>query len=452
VSSGGGGRPSPQPSPHWGEGVGDPSPLGTQDSGLRTRRLFHGWKVVFAAICANFAYAEQYNSSYGIFVQAVGADTGWSRSVLSGVQTIGRLPEVILPVLLGPVVDRHGARWLVGLGGLVVGGAFMTLALIQEVWQLYLIRGFITAAGSVGLGTFLGTTISNWFVAKRGRALGFLSMGNAAANGLVPLLAAWLVEQWGWRVAWFWLGALIMLLAVPAVIFFRRRPEDVGLHPDGVEPSATESRSGAAGDQRRRTELLAADVVWTRGQILRQPTFWFVSLAFGISYFALSATNLHLIPYLNDMGYALTLAAAAIGLRAAVGFFGSPGWGFALERLPLRYLVALPFIFQALAMLPFLLSPTAAGLVVAMVLYGVGYAGTIVMAEFVWAYYFGRLSLGAVRSVYLPINQFLGAVGPLVAALMFDYFHTYNQVWVLLVIGFTLAAVLVQLARRPNER
>jgi MFS family permease len=189
--------------------------------------------------------------------------------------------------------------------------------------------------------------------------------------------------------------------------------------------------------------------VWTRGQILRQPTFWFVSLAFGISYFALSATNLHLIPYLNDLGYALTLAAAAIGLRAAVGFFGSPGWGFALERLPLRYLVALPFIFQALAMLPFLLFPTAGGLVLAMMLYGVGYAGTIVMAEFVWAYYFGRLSLGAVRSVYLPINQFLGAVGPLVAALMFDYFHTYNQVWILLVIGFTLAAVLVQLARRP---
>jgi MFS family permease len=404
---------------------------------------------VLAAICANFAYAEQYNSSYGIFVRAVGNDMGWSRSVMSGVQTIGRLPEVFLPVLLGPVVDRHGARWLVGAGGLVVGGAFMTLALIQEVWQLYLIRGFITAAGSVGLGTFLGITVSNWFVAKRGRALGFLSMGNAAANGVMPLLAAWLVEQWGWRVAWFWLGVLVMLLVVPAMICFRRRPEDVGLHPDGVDPGADEQQPRSAREQRQRAELLAADVVWTRGQILRQPTFWFVSFAFGISYFALSATNLHLIPFLNDLGYALTIAAAAIGLRAMIGFVGSPGWGFALERISLRYLVAVPFIFQALAMLPFLLLPTTEGLILAMVLYGIGYAGTIVMAEFVWAYYFGRLSLGAVRSVYLPINQFLGAVGPLVAALMFDHFHTYDQVWVLLIVGFAMAAVLVQLARRP---
>ena len=94
----------------------------TSTPGLRpSHRLFYGWWIVAAAVLSQYAYSIQFNANYGVYVYTMGAEMGWSRTALSAVQSIGRVPEGVVGILLGPVVDRHGARWIVGIGALLMG-------------------------------------------------------------------------------------------------------------------------------------------------------------------------------------------------------------------------------------------------------------------------------------------------------------------------------------------
>lgn len=417
----------------------------------KKRGLFYGWWIVGSGLFANFAYAEQFNSSYGVFVQAINLDTGWSRTALAGVSTLTRFPEAIATSLLGPFVDRHGARWLVAGGGLVVSGSFLVLSTIDELWQLYLYKGLVMAAGAAALGSFIGVTVSNWFVAKRGRAIGFISMGTGLASATTTLLGAFLIETWGWRQAWFAMGILVFVMIIPGAIFFRRRPEDLGLRPDGLDPGQVADRPLGAREARRREALLAADVVWTRGALLRNLTLWAMVFVWGIAGLAVTATNLHVIPYLSDLGYPLSVAAAAISLRAFTSLLTSPLWGFVAERVPISAAGSAQFLCKAASMLLFLVSPTPIGLIAALILYGIGTAGSQVLQETIWANYYGRISLGLVRGIVYPLQSFIAALGPLMMGLAFDLSGSYASSWLFLFGAFVLAAAVFPFLRPPRR-
>ncbi len=411
------------------------------------RRVFYGWRVVLASACAQFGYAEQFNSSFGVFLQAVSSDMGWSRTGVAAVQSIGRLPEAFATPFLGPLVDRHGARWLVGIGGLVVGGSFMALATIDQLWQLYFWKAVVMPIGAACLGGFLTVTVSNWFVAQRGRAIGWSGAGNSLGTMVMPLVAALLIGQFGWRAAWFWMGPIVILFTLPALLWFRRRPEDVGLEPDG--DAHVEQGAATVERDHRRQALLAADVVWTRRQVLRTPALWIMVFAWSVSGMGITGTNLHLIPYLQDLGYTLWVAAAAVSLRAFVSLLAGPLWGLALERAPILLALSVEQLCKGFAMLAFLLYPTPVGLVAGLVLYGVGNAGSMVASETIWGNYYGRLSLGTVRSVVAPLQVGASAAGPVVLGLLFDLSGSYQVAWLILAVGFFIAGGLVQFAKPP---
>jgi sugar phosphate permease len=114
----------------------------------RKRGIFYGWWIVVTGLMANFAYAEQFNTTYGVFIHQLGAEMGWGRTALAGVPSLARIPEAILGSVLGPLVDRHGARWFMAFGGVLLGVSFMALSTITELWQLYLYKGVIMAVGA----------------------------------------------------------------------------------------------------------------------------------------------------------------------------------------------------------------------------------------------------------------------------------------------------------------
>lgn len=243
----------------------------------RRGRPFYGWWIVAAAVLSQYAYSIQFNANYGVYVYTMGAEMGWSRTALSAVQSVGRVPEGIFGVLLGPTVDRHGARWIVGIGALVMGFSLIALASVEELWQLYLYRGILMSAGGVCVGGFASVTVANWFRVKRGRALAISSAGASLGNATLPLITAFLIAARGWRESWAIQGIAIMVLAIPAVVTFRRRPEDVGLRPDGLSAEAMSSLSER--QQAREREMARADVVWTRGHALGPSAFWYTAVA-----------------------------------------------------------------------------------------------------------------------------------------------------------------------------
>jgi MFS family permease len=276
-------------------------------------------------------------------------------------------------------------------------------------------------------------------------------MGSSLATATMPLFGAFIIENWGWRQAWVVMGSIVLLLTLPAVILVRRRPEDLGMHPDGLEPGVVPSRPPSEREQRRRQQLLAADVVWTRRQVLRTPAFWIMVFSWGLAGLAVTATNLHLIPYVLDLGYPLVIAAGAVSVRATAMLIGAPIWGFAVDRVPIHAAACGQFICKALSMLLFLVTPTPVGLVVALLMYGIGNAGSSVVQETIWGNYYGRISLGTVRGIVYPLQTFLAAFGPLVMGLLYDLSGSYNSSWAFLSLGFVAAAILILQSRPPRH-
>ena len=412
------------------------------------RRIFYGWYVVASGFLANIAYSEQFSASYAVFIQHLGTSMGWSRTSLAGVKTVGRLTEAVIAPFLGPLIDRYGARWLMAIGGLVSGVSLMVTATVDEIWQLYLLLGFVAPMGGVCLGGFVATvTVANWFVAKRGRAVGMVQMGISLGTTALPLVASGLIEVWGWRGAWVALGAANVLLAVPAAVLVRRRPEDLGLEPDGLGRSVAPPRGRAA---ERLRETQEADVVWTRSEVLRSGALWVMVLSWGFAQFAMASTTLHMVPFFQDLGYPLLLAAGALSLRSGIALVGNLLWGYSLERLPLKPFASIQFLLTGLGLAMWLLPASDASLLAGIVLFGMGASGSQVVAEVMWAGFFGRMSLGTVRGVAYPISTFFAAVGPFVVGLLYDLSGNYQSSFAIMVFGCVASAILIQFARRPK--
>lgn len=434
-----------------------PESLRPDLSAPRKSGLFYGWYIVGSAFLANVAFSEQFSPSYGVFVYHMGQETGWGRTALAGVKTVGRLPEAFILPFLGPMLDRYGARWLMLGGAILYGTCLALVSTVTEIWQLYLYMGVLVPLGGAFFGGVVpAVVVANWFVLRRGRAIALVTMGTSFGTMVTPLAVSAMIEAWGWRQAWVALGLISVLLVMPAVVFVRRRPEDVGLKPDGLDPipPAGPLPSAAEGFDRQReqrTRLLATDVTWSQRQVLRSRFLWLMAGAWGVLGFALASTNLHMIAFFQDLGHPLLIAAGAVTLRSAVALAVNPLWGFALDRAPVKMVASALFVTTAAALGMWLLPPSTPSLIAGLVLFGITSGGTQVASEVIWASYYGRLSLGAVRGIAFPIQTTVTALGPLTVGLLYDLSGSYASSFALMALTCTLAAGLVHLAQPPKQ-
>jgi len=401
---------------------------------------------VGASFLAHLAYAEHHTSVLGLFIRPLQSEFGWSRSGIAAVQTFARFTEAAIAPLLGPLIDRYGPRVLMPIGAVAVGLTMLGITQIEAIWQFYLLRGVIAAVGFTLMGALVtDVAINNWFVRRRGRAIAVVRLGSNLSNIIFVPVTVFVIASSGWR-AMFVLFAVVTWLAVliPSAVFMRRRPEDMGLHPDGMRPVAAPESSGAAGNVE-----MAPEPVWSRREVLMASSFWVLAASFGVTSMAFQGINISLAPYIQDLGYDEALLAAVMTARAAIMAGTLPVAGFLAERsqrLPVRLA---PFLVQGTGVFFFLLADEPVFLWLAISLYGVGFSGVAVIQGVIWANYFGRFSLGMVRSLAFMVAFGFGAVGPVAMNAVFDVVGSYRPAFMVIAGLFVVAALLMAAARPP---
>jgi len=205
------------------------------DTTKKKPRYFYGWNVVAASFMAHLAYAEHHSSMLGFFFRPFQNEFGWNRSALAAVQTIARVAEAMVAPIVGPFVDRYGSRILMPVGAVIVGLTMLAVTQIDAIWQFYLLRGIIVALGFTLMGNLVtDVAINNWFVRKRGRAVAIARLGSNISNMAFVPLTVFIIGAYGWRTMFVVFAATVSLLVpIPSAILMRRRPEDMGLYPDG---------------------------------------------------------------------------------------------------------------------------------------------------------------------------------------------------------------------------
>ncbi|MCY4489786.1 MAG: MFS transporter, partial [Deltaproteobacteria bacterium] len=195
-------------------------------------RIYYGWYIVAVGFIANVTSSFALASTLSIFLKPLTADLGVSRGVFSLLRSGEGLISASMAPVVGTLVDRHGSRWLVTGGALVAAVGYLILSQVEVFWHFVLVRWTLVTVGDALLGYMvINVMICRWFIQKRGRAIAFSSMGIGFAKIVMPFLVASLLVSLGWRHTWALFGALTVLLVAPALIYIRRSPEDMGLHP-----------------------------------------------------------------------------------------------------------------------------------------------------------------------------------------------------------------------------
>ena len=431
-----------------------------QQSPRKQGRYFYGWNIVAASFMAHLAYAEQFSSTLGLFFKPFQSEFGWSRTQIATVQTISRVVEAGTAPLIGPLVDRFGTRTLLPTGALIAGVALVAVTYVDFLWQFYLVRGIIAAVGFTLMGSLVtSVAINNWFIRMRGRALAISTTGASISNVIMIPVAVYVIAEYGWREMFLIFAVLTWIVVLlPSTILMRRRPEDLGLRPDGDTDDAPEEsppksgapESGQAAVQTAQRAQAAREPLWTRREALRTPAFWVITGCFAIASHAFQGINISLAPYLQDLGYVDSVVAAALTTRAIVMAATLPAVGLLAEKAHLGWVRVLPFFLQSIAAILFLSADNVVFLFAALIIYGMGITSLGVTQEVLWANSFGRLSLGSVRSLGFVVTFGIGATGPMTMNLISDLMGSYRPAFAIFLAFFVVSALIILFLRPPT--
>ncbi len=286
----------------------------------RKARYFYGWNIVIAKFLSEFAYVEQYTSTLGLFFKPLQAEFGWSRTAIAAVQTIARVTEAVIAPVVGPLVDRYGPRVLMPIGAIIAGLTMLGVTQIHALWQFYLLRGVVVAFGFTLMGRIVSdVAINNWFIRKRGRALAISRMGGNVSNVFFIPVTVFVIAASGWRTMFVIFAILAWLVVlIPSAIMMRRRPEDMGMCPDGIEPGIAEAAPDKKKDAPRNMTAPVAEPIWSRREVFSTRSFWLLTICFGIDTMAFQGINISLAPYIQDLGYNDTALTAVMTFRAFI--------------------------------------------------------------------------------------------------------------------------------------
>jgi OFA family oxalate/formate antiporter-like MFS transporter len=412
---------------------------------LRRLPFYYGWVIVAVIALTSIAETAEFHPTLGAFIKPLEEEFGWSRTAFTGAISLGTILGGLTALVIGPLLDRFGPRWILFTGFLILGGTIMSLSLVHALWQFYLVMivGRVIIQGAIGIA--VNVTVAKWFVRQRGRAIALANLGVRFGNALTPAYVQWFITNYGWRTASVALGLFTWALTlVPTLLFLRRQPEDMGLRPDGDPEDAEGPAPREAAP--RRGPALTRDL--TLAEVMRLPSFYLVLFATCGSFFVGAGINLHILPLLSDRGLSPGQAVSVVSIWSLMGALGTLAGGLAAEKVPVRFLLGGSYLLLA-GVVAFLLAvdsyPEA---VIFAVLFGLAFSAVPTLQNVVFADYFGRAHLGAIRGFATPFQMVFNAAGPLAAAVLFDLTQGYTLILTAFAAAYALASVAM-LASRP---
>jgi MFS family permease len=415
--------------------------------GRAAGELFYGWWIVAASF--SILLVTVGIGLYGppVFLVPLQDHFGWSRAAIAGGSALAAVTAGSASPLVGLMVDRHGARKVMAVGALTMGSGFCLLSAVQSLWQLYALN--VIAALGIACVAWLPNQalISKWFTRKRGRAMGLTLAGIGFGGLAMPPLASFLIEEFGWRVAFGTLGSMVLLIVFTAVLaVVRSRPEDMGLLPDG-DPVNPAERTEASNHESPEAALPAG---LSLGESIRTGAFWILCLGHVLWTFGSMAQIGHLPAFLTDQGFEGQQAARVLALSIGLSVVGRMSFGMLADRYTKKWIISAALLLHVLATLCLFRVHSFGALPGFVLLFGVGIGGGAVLVPLLIGEYFGLRAFGLVLGV-VSISATLGAaIGPVLAGRIFDVTGSYELAFILHVVSFSAAAIVFCFLRKPG--
>lgn len=417
---------------------------------LRNKKIHYAWIILILTFIALLS-AQGVRLSFGAFITPWEEEFSTTRGVISLVAFISYLVFAFSQPFIGRLIDRYGVRSILSFSILLVGISTLLTFFVTSPWQLMIIYGILASIGFGGSSNVAGTiAISNWFVEKKGLALGLMSAGTAAGQLLLVPLSLILNAQFGWKTTVVILGCFLTFIIFPLLfLFIRTYPYeknstaygDLTLHAHDDPSSKTKPKA-----------------VLSIFQLLRKKEFLFLMIPFfvcGVTTTGLMDT--HLIPFAQYCGFSPTITGIAVSLLAGFNIIGTVLSGYLADRWSCRHMLAFLYGTRALSIVLLLVivhNTSLFGffisqshlLIIFAISFGVVNFATVAPTVKLATDYFKNLSVGAVVGWLYLSHQLGSALGSFLPGILFDLTGAYDISFIasiILLIAATIFSILL---------
>ncbi len=403
--------------------------------------MYFGWWIVFSSVILGALGGGFQFYGFSAFFLPLADEFDVSRGTLSLVFGLSGVEGALLGPFQGWLVDRYGPRRIMLFGITQMGVGFFLLSFAQSLPMLFVAYIlFIAVGSSFGLFSPAFAAVANWFVRKRGTALG-IAMSGVGLGALLVSLINFLIEEMDWRGAARVIGIIVWVVGYPLVSLMRHRPEQYGMLPDGAQQApprqeAEEVPSVDEGD-------------FTAKEALRTRAFWMIHISFALRVFVISGTSVHFIPAMAEKGLSAATAAALLGFFGVLSVPGRMAFGIIGDIFDKRVVIAVSAFAMGLSTLIFASASDLWQIFIFLVLLGLSSGGGVVTFA-LRGDYFGRKSFATISGFGSSIMVLGTMTGPVFAGFTFDAFDSYDLAFYTFAAVAALSAVAVLMARRPT--
>jgi MFS family permease len=399
-------------------------------------RPFYGIYIVAACFVTLFFLWGMVLNTFPIFMKPITEDMNWSRGALSVAILMGSLGTMLFLPAAGKAVDRYGVKPVMLAGALFTASGLLLGGLVSTLWHIYV--AFFLVGSGIACGTLIpcSLVISNWFLTRRGTAMGIAFVGMASGGMVMAPIANWIIIHYGWRTAFVVAGLEIIFIVLPTIFFIiHSHPSDKGLKPYGTLESETETESGVWGP--------------SLAESLKLPVFWEIAGIFLILGTVTAGINYHGVAYLNDVGYLQTKAAytwsVAMGLMVAGQLFAGP----AADRWGARNTMTAACVLFSASIIALVIGKPYSTAIAFAIIYGIAMGGAFVIGPLLTAEYLGLKHFGAIYGILNVVGTVGGgAIGPVAPGICFDQWNTYLPVFYVF-LGLILFAMILSGLMQP---
>jgi MFS family permease len=396
--------------------------------------LFYGWYVLAAGFVILFFNAGA-RFSIGVMFKPMVGEFGWSRASMSLAFFLYMAFFALSLTVIGRVYDRYGPKWVIVISTLFLSAGYMSISLINSLWQFYICYGFLAAIGLGGTSlSLVAVVISKWFEKGRGVATSLALSGSCLGQFvLVPLITI-VVLRSGWRAAHLFLGLVMLVLnIVLALVVIKGDPDQLGEKPFGSGNGDKEKESNGESPSGVNPQDLGLR------EAMRTFSYW---LYFVVMFICGSGDFLvatHLIPLVTDHGISATTAGNMLAWYGLMSLGGILIAGPASDLIGTRIPIACTFVLRVFLFLMILKYQNLVSFYILALAFGFTHLVTAPLTPILLGRLYGFSHIGLLSGFIFTIHYLAGGFWAYVGGLIFDHTGTYR-------LAFILSAIMALIA------
>ncbi len=345
----------------------------------------------------------------------------------------------------GWLIDKYGPRKITIISTIIASlGLFMVLY-VKDIWQFVIIWGFVVSLGfNLGLYDTVNAAVAKWFVKKRSRALSLVTIGGGLGGPIVVPIMTWLIINYGWRTALMFVSGSVLVISLPLAWFGMKdhSPEYYGLLPDG-DTEISKSDDSYTGD-------IQEEYDFTPKQALTNKAFWVMLLAFTLNGGIFSMVTMHQMPFLEDIGIDTMAASGILGLMATMSLPGRLIFAWIGDKYGNRVALMGGYTLKAIALVIWISASSMTQVIMFVVIFGMGYGGSIPTASSLRANYFGRKAYATITGYVTFFQAITNIAYPVFAGWSYDVAGSYVSAFTIATGIQVLAIIAMYFAKKPK--